>query len=111
MVRKIDRLSVDAKHLVWGMVNDKEITPILKLLPRDATYYFTKAQIPRSMSPWEIKKIADTVGLHSLVVDNVKEAFESARQKADKNDLIFVGGSNFVVADFLNLCKINIDNI
>ncbi len=88
-------------HIIIGVVKDKDIDAILKLLPREATYYFTKAQIPRSLPEEELKAKAEQECLHGESYPTVSEAIETARKQASPDDLIFVGGSNFVVADAL----------
>jgi len=88
-------------HFVLGVVNDKDISSILKLLPKDAMYYFTKASVPRALPEAELKLKAEEVGLKGNIFSNVKEAMNEANKKAKANDLIFVGGSTFVVADAL----------
>lgn len=88
-------------HVVFGMVADKNIENVLKLLPADATYYFTKAALPRALDE---KILAGQAKLHGLKGDSyptVSEAFLNAQKVAGKNDLIFVGGSTFVVAEIL----------
>lgn len=88
-------------HFILGVVNDKDVSSILKLLPKDAVYYFTKASVPRALPESELKMKAEEVGLNGNTFPNVKEALEDAKKKAKANDLIFVGGSTFVVADAL----------
>ena len=88
-------------HFVLGVVNDKDVSSILKLLPKDAIYYFTKASVPRALPENELKLKAEEFGLKGNVFPNVKEALEAAKKKANVSDLIFVGGSTFVVADVL----------
>jgi len=88
-------------HIVFGMVNDKEPDNILKLLPQNATYYFTRANIPRALNEKELMTKALEFGLHGESFSSVKEAFISAKKQAGKNDVIFVGGSTFVVAEIL----------
>jgi dihydrofolate synthase/folylpolyglutamate synthase len=88
-------------HLVLGMVNDKDISGVLQLLPQDAHYYFCKPQIPRGLESEELMKTALSFGLKGEDCKTVKQAIDIAKSKADKNDLIFVGGSTFVVADAL----------
>ncbi len=73
----------------------------MNLLPKDAAYYFTKASVPRALPEEELKVKAEAAGLKGSAFPNVKEALESAKKKAKTNDLIFVGGSTFVVADVL----------
>jgi len=83
------------------MVGDKSINDILNLLPKDAIYYFCKADIPRALSEVELEKSAAKDALYGKSFSSVKDAFESAKSKASKNDLIFVGGSTFTVAEIL----------
>ena len=85
------------------MVNDKDIRGVLDMLPRNATYYFTKASVSRALNEREVQRLAKEVaGLEGNTYPNVKEAFEAANANAQKDDFIFVGGSTFVVADLLN---------
>ncbi|MDX5321806.1 MAG: bifunctional folylpolyglutamate synthase/dihydrofolate synthase, partial [Bacteroidota bacterium] len=85
-------------HLVIGMVRDKEIGKILKLLPVSAKYYFTQANIPRALPVEELMEQAKTFGLQGNPYHKVSEALEAAKQSASADDLIFIGGSTFVVA-------------
>ena len=90
-------------HIVIGMVNDKDIRGVLDMLPRNATYYFTKASVSRALNEREVQRLAKEVaGLEGNTYPNVKEAFEAANANAQKDDFIFVGGSTFIVADLLN---------
>jgi dihydrofolate synthase / folylpolyglutamate synthase len=86
-------------HFVFGVVNDKEIDIILGLLPRNASYYFCKADIPRGLDQEILKKKAKKVGLTGKSYPSVKDALKSAREQASEEDLIFIGGSTFVVAE------------
>ena len=88
-------------HFVIGMVNDKDIDSVLGILPKDAEYYFTQASVQRALSAESLAIKAGKVGLKGVVITDVKEAYRKARQNATKDDLIFVGGSTFVVADLL----------
>jgi dihydrofolate synthase/folylpolyglutamate synthase len=88
-------------HFVLGMVSDKSIDKILSLLPKNATYYFCKANIPRALDESELKKIASKYSLKGTPFSSVKKAFSSAKLKANKSDLIFIGGSTFTVAEIL----------
>ncbi|MDR1371343.1 MAG: bifunctional folylpolyglutamate synthase/dihydrofolate synthase [Dysgonamonadaceae bacterium] len=92
-------------HIVIGMVNDKDIDTILKLLPQNAVYYFTQAAIPRALDSGALKNKADLSGLTGDSYLTVKEALEAAKSAAGVNDFIFVGGSTFVVADALSAQK------
>lgn len=88
-------------HFVIGMVNDKDIDSVLGILPKDAEYYFTQASVQRALPAESLAIKAGKVGLKGVVITDVKEAYRKARQNATKDDLIFVGGSTFVVADLL----------
>lgn len=90
-------------HIVFGMVNDKDISSVLDLLPKDAIYYFAKADIPRALDHEQLRLQAASFGLIGDSFSSVKAAVFAAKSKASKNDIIFVGGSTFVVADFLEL--------
>ena len=88
-------------HLVFGMVNDKDISSVLKLLPKDARYYFTKASVKRALPENELMKMATEAGLKGSSYPTVVEAVRAAKENCPTEDLIFVGGSNFIVADLL----------
>lgn len=95
---KFDRL-----HIVFGMVNDKDVKSVLALLPEDALYYFTKASVERALNEKMLAQQATGFGLHGTTYDSVSLAVTAAKENADKNDLIFIGGSSFIVADALSL--------
>ena len=86
-------------HYVFGIVKDKDPSSVLKLLPKDATYYFCKADIPRSLDENELLEIASGYGLMGTAYPKVSEALNAARSNASENDIIFIGGSTFVVAE------------
>lgn len=88
-------------HFVIGMVNDKDISTILKLLPKDALYYFCKANIPRALDESELMHQAHKSGLKGKAYTSVREALKAAKGKAQQEDLVFVGGSTFVVAEVI----------
>ena len=85
--------------MVIGMVNDKDVQKVLQLLPQNAIYYFTRAAIPRSLDAEELRIKAHNLGLFGLSYPSVAEAVKSAKKNAGVNDLIFIGGSTFVVAE------------
>ena len=89
-------------HMVIGMVSDKNIDGALSLLPKEAHYYFTKASIPRALNEVELAAKAVKFGLSGSTFIDVKSALNFARLQANTDDLIFVGGSTFVVADALS---------
>ncbi|MEO5570971.1 MAG: folylpolyglutamate synthase/dihydrofolate synthase family protein [Bacteroidia bacterium] len=88
-------------HFVLGMVNDKDVLGILKLLPCKAIYYFCKANIPRGMDAYELAQFAKIYNLKGEIYSSVKNALKEAQKAAAKNDLVFVGGSTFTVAEVL----------
>ena len=88
-------------HIVIGMVNDKDITGVLAMLPKNATYYFTKASVSRALDEKEVQRLARKAGLYGNAYLSVKEAFNAAQVSAHPDDFIFVGGSTFIVADLL----------
>lgn len=86
-------------HFVLGTVSDKDIVPVLKLLPRNAAYYFCRAQIPRSMDQHLLAQKALKYGLRGTAYHTVKNAFSAAKKNAGKDDLILIGGSIFVCGE------------
>ena len=88
-------------HFVVGVVNDKNIDKILEILPKNAHYYFTRANIPRSLDEKILMKNAGKHNLRGKSYSRVEIAFSEAKKYAEKEDLIFVGGSTFVVAEVL----------
>jgi dihydrofolate synthase/folylpolyglutamate synthase len=88
-------------HMVWGMVKDKDVRKILALLPKEASYYFCQPNIPRGKLAEELAKEAQQYELKGEAYASVAEAYQQALSNAKPNDLIFVGGSTFVVAEVL----------
>ena len=86
-------------HIVIGLVKDKEIEKVLALLPKEATYYFTRAQIPRALPEAELAARATAIGLSGNAYGDVNTALQQAMHKAEKHDLILVCGSVFVVGE------------
>lgn len=101
IVSQIADIKAENKRLVIGMVGDKDITSMLKLLPKDAIYYFCNAQIPRALPAEELKRKASEFGLKGNAYPSVSDALDSAKRDASTNDFIFVGGSNFTVAEII----------
>ena len=101
IVSQIADIKASAKRLVIGMVGDKDITSMLKLLPKDAIYYFCNAQIPRALPAEELKAKASEFGLKGNAYPSVAEALDAAKRDASENDFIFIGGSNFTVAEII----------
>ncbi len=90
------------KRLVIGFVSDKDVEHIKDLLPRDAVYYTTQASVPRAMPADQLHAILTDIGLNSnLCGPGVSEAYRRAAEDSAENDIIYVSGSTFVVADYL----------
>nr|HPH57953.1 bifunctional folylpolyglutamate synthase/dihydrofolate synthase [Bacteroidales bacterium] len=88
-------------HIVLGVVNDKDIGAMLELLPQKALYYFTKAAVPRALPETELAALAAARNLKGQSYPTVAEAKAAALKAAAADDLIFIGGSNFIVAEAL----------
>jgi len=101
IVEQLNAQKFNRLHIVFGMVNDKEISSVLALLPKNAVYYFTKAQIPRALDEKLLQQQAATFGLFGNTYSSVKQALTAAKKAASKDDFIFIGGSTFVVAEIL----------
>lgn len=100
----LDQLQSEKKeqlHIVLGVVNDKKLSTILPLFPKEAIYYFCKPNIPRGLSEIILQDEAFEFGLKGFVFASVKEAYQEAILKAASTDLIFIGGSTFVVAEVI----------
>ncbi len=83
------------------MVSDKDISSVLDILPREAVYYFCKASIPRAMDENALAEKARHTGLKGSTYPTVAEAYAAARRNATSEDMIYIGGSTFVVAEVL----------
>lgn len=101
IVEQIRMQQFERLHMVIGMVKDKDITKILKLLPKNAIYYWCKAQLPRALNEVELQQQAKEFDLNGFAFDTVEQAVKAAKLNAQTNDLIFIGGSTFVVAEAL----------
>lgn len=99
VVDQIKQQTYKNLYIVLGMVNDKDISKVLSTLPWEAHYIFTQASIPRALNATELCNKAQEFNLRGEVVPNVKEAYRLARKKAKKGDMIYIGGSTFVVAE------------
>ena len=88
-------------HMVFGMVKDKDRSSILALLPQNAVYYFCQPALMRALDATVLQTEALAYGLHGSAYPDVAEAYRAAREQATDDDLIFIGGSTFVVAEVL----------
>src|SRR5690606_10712572 len=86
-------------HIVIGMVKDKDISPVLSLLPSNANYYITQAHIPRALPSADLLKMILEKGLKASKFENVNEAISAAKQNSTKQDLILICGSFFLIAE------------
>ena len=101
IMKEIIRLEFKKLHIVWGMVSDKDIDEILKLLPTSARYYYCRPDIPRGLDAEVLAEKGNAMHLKGEAWSNVREALQAAKSAAGMGDLIFVGGSTFVVAEAL----------
>jgi len=99
ILAQINQQSFEKLHVVLGVVNDKDITNILALLPNNASYYFCQANIPRALEVSVLAEKATAVGLSGTTFPSVDAAYKAAQKNATAQDMIFIGGSTFVVAE------------
>ena len=102
IVEQLSLQTYQRLHIIIGMVNDKDISGVLTLLPKEATYYFTKASVNRALNEKEVQRLAGKAGLKGETYPSVREAIEAAQASATPEDFIFVGGSTFIVADLMS---------
>jgi dihydrofolate synthase/folylpolyglutamate synthase len=103
VLKQISKEKFRNLHIVWGMVNDKDPGRVLALLPKSAHYYFCQAKIPRAMNAGELKEKAKAYQLEGEMIEDVNQAIEQAKKNCSPDDMIFIGGSTFVVAEIDNL--------
>ena len=103
IVQQINTIPYQHLYMILGMSNDKDIFPVLSLLPKEATYFFCEAKLPRAMPAATLAEKASETGLKGRVEPDVNKALKQVLEIADKEDLVFVGGSTFVVAELENL--------
>lgn len=101
IIKQLNKLEYKKMHFVYGTVNDKNSKKILSILPTDAEYYFCKPNIPRGLDEAILRDLAYKEGLKGKSYSSVSNAITLAKKNASKNDLIFIGGSTFVVAEVL----------
>ncbi|MDX1941220.1 MAG: folylpolyglutamate synthase/dihydrofolate synthase family protein [Saprospiraceae bacterium] len=100
-MQELTKINYQNLHFVLGVVSDKDISKMLELLPKDARYYFAKANIPRGLNAKELQEKAAAFGLRGRAYISVKNAFKAAKRKAKTDDLIYIGGSTFIVAEVI----------
>lgn len=99
--RQLEAVKCHQLRIVFGMVGDKDVSTVMSLLPREATYYFTKGSTRRALPETSLKVLADQFGLKGDCYPTVEQACQAALDEASNADFIFVGGSFYVVSDFL----------
>jgi len=109
VARQLSMLRPRRLHIIVGFSADKDVEQMLKILAErlgksDVTYYFTRSSVKRSLDACQLANKASFFGIHGEAYDRVGEAFEHALTSAGIDDVIFIGGSNFVVGDFLKYC-------
>lgn len=103
--KQIEKQPCAHRHIVFGMVDDKDVSSVLELLPKNnTTYYWTQASTKRAIPVEKLCKMAKKHLLNGNTYSSVKEAFEAAKSQAQEADFVFVGGSSYVVADLLSSC-------
>ncbi len=100
-MQMLSDLPEGTRHIVWGMVSDKDASAIFKLLPQDAHYYWCRPDVPRGKDVDVLRSDAAAFGLSGETYTTVKMAFDAAQKAADYADVVFVGGSVFVVAEVI----------
>ena len=91
----------DQLHIVLGVVKDKNLSTILPLFPKNAIYYFCQAQVPRALDVTRLRQEAKEYSLLGRTYSSVAKAFKEAKRNANPTDLLYIGGSTFVVAEIL----------
>ena len=99
VLHQLASLPAKKLHIVLGVVTDKKLEEILPLFPQDASYYFCKPNIPRGLDEYELQSKASQFGLLGSTYNSVNEAYLAAISNAEKEDVVFVGGSTFVVGE------------
>ena len=101
---QLSSVKCQSMHIIFGMVDDKDINGVLNLLPKNAQYYFTKANNHRALSESALSDLASKHGLVGKTYPSVFEAYNAAKSFASHSDFIFIGGSSYIVGDFLKNC-------
>ena len=101
VMRQLKEEQYKQLHIVLGVVSDKDLNSVLPLFPEDAVYYFSKPDVPRGLSEEDLQQKALHFGLHGKNFKKISQALNAAKKASDAEDLIFVGGSTFVVAEII----------
>ncbi len=103
MLDKLSTMNYKKLHIVYGCVNDKDFSAILRLLPTEATYYYTQPSVPRRMPVEQLASAAETMGMGGKAYPDVLQAVKAARLEATPDDMILITGSIFLVADAMSV--------
>lgn len=103
MLKKLESIDYKELHIIYGCVNDKDFTSILKMLPKNAHYYYTEPNVPRKMPVERLCETANKIGMTGKLFTNVHKAIDYVRYNAHKDDLILITGSIFLIADVLSV--------
>ena len=101
VMNQLQNETYDELHIVFGVVNDKDLNSIIDLLPKKATYYFCKPSIFRGLDVKKLQSVFVKNGLKGEVYSSVNDAYKMAFKNAKLNDFVFIGGSTFVVAEII----------
>ncbi|WP_341199619.1 folylpolyglutamate synthase/dihydrofolate synthase family protein [Croceibacter atlanticus] len=101
VISQLKKLEYATLHIILGVVNDKDLNKLLPIFPKDAKYYFSKPNVPRGLNETELKNRAKHFQLLGNSYASVSEALSASKLGAKKNDLIFIGGSTFTVAEII----------
>ena len=101
---QLNEVKCNNMYIVFGLVEDKDIDGIMALLPKQATYFFTKTNSKRAVSERLLQMLGQQIGLNGNAYPSVVEAYSAAETEAKEGDFVFIGGSSYVVADFLKNC-------
>ena len=101
VTKQLANMTYKQLRIVFGMVGDKDVSAVLSLLPKNAIYYFTKAEGKRAMSEIKLSELASQFGLHGNCYPTVKQAYAAALSDSTPNDLVYIGGSTYVVAEII----------
>ena len=99
--QQLQNMNCQNLRIIFGMVEDKDVYNVMALLPKNATYFFTKGSTKRAFPETSLKIFGDQFGLKGECYPTVVEAYQAAMQGATSEDVIFIGGSTYIVADFL----------
>jgi len=101
VIKQVFEQDFNKLHMVFGVVNDKDLTDVLPLLPKKAKYYIAKPNVPRGLDVFELNKILVDFGLDTQICSSIPDALSDAKKNANEDDMIYIGGSTFVVAEIL----------